>query len=96
MPRFSNVGRIALVPAAIVCMVALPGCGSKVNQDNFAALKPDMTEADVIKLLGKPTATETSKGLMGDMTKDVWKDGNKSITVEFVMGRILSMEKVGF
>jgi len=97
MSRFSKFGRVSLIPAAaIVCAVALPGCGSKLTQENFAAIRPDMSEADVIKLLGKPTSTENSKGLLGDMTKDVWKDGNKSITVEFVTGRILSVEKAGF
>ena len=97
MPRLETFGRLALAPAALVCLVALPGCGSKVNQDNFAAIKPDMSEADVIKLLGNPTSTtDDPKGLLGPMSKKVWKDGDKSITVEFVQGRILSLEKAGF
>jgi hypothetical protein len=97
MSRFSTFGRMALVPTvALVCVVALPGCGSKVSSDNYAKIKPDMGEADVQKILGSPTSTNEDKGLLGPMTTKVWKDGDKTITVVFMQGRIFNMEKSGF
>ena len=97
MSRFSTFARMALVPAiALVCAVALPGCGSKVTQDNFAQIKPGTPEADVQKILGAPTSTEDQKGPMGTAANKVWKDGDKSITVLFVDGKVFDAEKTGF
>lgn len=95
MSRFSTLGRLALVPAALVCVVALPGCGSKVTADNYAAIKPEMSDADVVKILGNPTSSVEEPGVMGPMTTKVWQDGSKSITITFVQGRILDMKKIG-
>ena len=97
MSRLTTFGRVALVPtAAIVCIVALPGCGSKVTQDNYALIKTDMSEADVVKILGTPTSSEEQKTLVGTMSKKVWKDGDKTITVGFADGKVMMMEKSGF
>jgi len=40
--------------AAAVLALALAGCGSKLNEENFARIQDNMTEQQVIDLLGKP------------------------------------------
>jgi hypothetical protein len=65
MSRAFSFQRAVLVPAiAIVCMVALPGCGSKVNDEHYNKIKTGMTEAEVKDILGAPTTTETGTGLL--------------------------------
>ena len=67
----------------------LAGCGgSKVNKDNFAKLKAGMTQQEVEAILGKgEVAASTAAALPGmslSSKTEVWKDGNKSITVVFL------------
>ncbi len=96
MSRYSALARLALVPAAIVCVVALPGCGSKITQSNYDQIKPEMADADVVKILGTPTSTNEIKGLLGAMSEKVWKDGDKSITIDFMDGKAAMINKTGF
>jgi hypothetical protein len=98
MFRFTKFGRMALVSTvALVCVASLPGCGSKVTPDNYAKISAGMTEAEVKNILGSPTKSETKDTLLGPGTEDVWKDGDKSITILVIGGKVvLPPEKAGF
>jgi hypothetical protein len=96
MSRFASFSRNLLLPvAAVVFMVAVPGCGSKVTQENYAKIHSGMTQGEVQSILGKPTATESSSGLMSGSKMD-WNDGDKSISVVFLDDKVFATTKKGF
>ena len=80
----------------LVCVLSL-GCESKLNQKNVDKLKEGMSEADVINILGKPTGVDSIKMPGGgSASKEVWKDGEKSITINFLNGKAMVWTKDGF
>ena len=78
-----------LVPALVICLVVfLAGCGSSVNQENFQKIKDDMSQEEVIDILGQPT--ETSSIGVGPFsgTSSVWKTPEATVTIQFVNGKV--------
>lgn len=98
MLRLTKFGRLALMSTALfACVAAVPGCGSKVTPDNYAKINVGMTEAEVKNILGSPTKSESKDTLLGPGSEDVWKDGDKTITVLLIGGKVvLPPEKSGF
>ena len=98
MTTVSSPCRLALVPAiAIVCLVAIPGCGSKVDQDHYAKITTGMSESDVHSILGSPASTETDpSGQVPGASKQTWKNGDKTIMIGFVDGKVAIFDKSGF
>ncbi len=91
---------------AIVCLVliglgalTLAGCGSKVTKSNFDKITNGMTVAEVEGILGKGTESTAASGTVGDLTGSaksvVWKDGNKSITVNFINDKVALKTQTG-
>jgi hypothetical protein len=86
--------------------LAMFGCESKITEDNFAKLTQGMTQNEVEKILGKGT-DETPEGVSinyagaasadkGKTTVIRYKDGRKSIVVNFRDGKALDFLKDGF
>jgi len=94
MSRSRVVRTLVAAVLGVACLVAAPGCGSKINDDNYGKIKAGMSETEVRNILGNPASTE--KGAMGAASKEVWKDGGKTITVLFVEDKVLASEKSGF
>ena len=82
----TNAGLRGLAVAAL--LLALAGCGSKVNEKNFARIEDGMTEAQVIDLLGKPTETSSMGALGVSGSSAVWSDDGARISVQFVNGKV--------
>jgi len=80
----------------IAVMGMIFGCGSTVTPDNYAKIKEGQSEADVTDLLGKPSSTEIASLPTGSGSKDIWKDGDKTITVFVIGGKVVAIEKSGF
>ncbi len=78
----SHIRFAALLALSLVLCLGLTGCGSKVNEANAEKIKNDMTEAQVKDILGAPTETENNGNTL------VWKNGNDSIKVAFVNGKV--------
>jgi len=74
--------------AVAALLLALAGCGSKVNEENFARIEDGMTEAQVIDLLGKPTETSSMGALGVSGSSAVWSDDGARISVQFVNGKV--------
>lgn len=86
-----------------VVMLALLGLGTLVVSCNrgeagltklkFDAVKTGMTADEVKTILGEPSQTESSGekvlGVGGSSKTMVWKQGDKSISVEFVNDKVL-------
>ncbi len=74
----------------LIGMVA--GCGSKVTKDNYDKVTNGMTEDEVKGILGEPTETASAGGALGDLVGAgsvmKWVDGEKSIAVTFVNGKV--------
>lgn len=87
-----SAAAVAVLSAALV----LAAC-SKVTQENFARIQDGMTEQQVAAILGGPTETSSSSILGISGTSSIWKDGDATVTVRFVNGKVAmkSFEKPG-
>lgn len=74
--------------ASLLLLFALGGCGSKVDESNYAKIEIDMTEDQVKSLLGSPTESSgiNVAGLSGTSSKWVSKEG--TISVQFLNGKV--------
>jgi len=93
-PRFV-VGLVLVVFFAAM----LAGCGSKVSKGNYDKVSNGMTQAEVEKILGKGTEEAGGGGVLGKITGSgkaiTWKDGEKSIAVTFVNGKVATKVQQG-
>jgi len=91
---------------ALVCLVliglgvlTLAGCGSKVTKSNLDKITNGMTLAEVEAILGKGTEATGASGTVGDLTgsaKSVtWKDGDKTITINFINDKVVLKTSTG-
>lgn len=87
-----NVQRIMGLAAMIGILALLAGCGSSVTRDNFDKIKDGMTVAEVEAILGKPTSTGAGSGAAISVNASgqvsTWQDGERSITITFVNGKV--------
>jgi hypothetical protein len=76
------------VLAAALLVLALAGCGSKINEENFSRIENGMTDQQVFEILGKPTETSSVEALGLSGSAAVWKDEDARISVQFVNGKV--------
>ena len=73
----------------LILSLALLGCNSKINQENYQKIQNGMTLEEVKAILGEPTDVQTAGigGLSG--TSAVWKnkEGAK-IDIKFVNNKV--------
>ena len=82
----------------------LAGCGGGggVNEKNYDKVQPGMTEAEVEKILGKPSNKQPDRDFAstippgGKALVYVSKDGDKTITVIYVGGKMTDKTQSGF
>jgi hypothetical protein len=76
--------------ALVVCLSAfLLGCGSKINQENYAKLKNGMTMEEVKTILGEPTQSKTTGIGPLSGTTAVWKHRNgTTINIKFFNNKV--------
>jgi len=82
------------VALLIAVCLTLSGCGgpSKVTKENADKIKKDMNEAEVKAILGEPNIKQDVMG----MKQMVWKEGNKTITVQFMNDKVVQSMATGF
>ncbi len=73
----------------LLTLVFVFACGTKVTRENFDKIKTGMTVDEVHSILGSPDDTQ-SAGVQGiaSGSVEVWKDGDKSITVTFMNDKV--------
>ena len=92
MSRNTNAAR--WISAAFLAIV-VAGCGSSVSQSNYDKVTTSMTEDQVTAILGAGKE-QSGGGIAGLSAKVVmWQDGNKSITVSFVNGKVATKAESG-
>ncbi len=77
----------ATAVAALSAVLLLAAC-SKVTLENFGSIQDGMTEQQVAAILGGPTESSSSSILGISGTSSVWRDGDVTITVRFVNGKV--------
>jgi hypothetical protein len=77
---------------------------SKISQANYDKIKDGMTEAEVQGILGPPgnrtsasiSRTDPKTGTTEQSNSQVsWGDGNRSITVDFIDGKVTGKKQQG-
>ena len=79
--------RVFALLAACLLLVAC----NKVNQDNYAQLKPGMSKEDVERLLGDP---DECAGALG-MSSCTWGDEKRFISVQYAGDKVLMFSAKG-
>ncbi len=78
------------VVALLAGCLLLVAC-NKVNQDNYAQLKPGMSKDEVQSLLGKPTECAGALG----MSSCTWGDEQRFISVQYAGDKVLMFSGKG-
>lgn len=83
MYRFRMIWRILIT----CCFVLLFAC-SKLSQENFDKIHPDMSMKEVIAILGEPTRSESLNiaGISG--TSATWNQNNVEINIQFLNDKV--------
>lgn len=81
--------------ALLAVLFVFTACGSKITTDNYDKIQTGMSQEEVEKILGKPT--DSGGGGIGGMSAGTatWKDGDKSIAVTFMNGKVTLKVKSG-
>ena len=80
-PEWRRIGVILLA----VSMLALWGCSSKINQENYRKIEIGMSYDEVAAILGKPVQCES---VLGAQSCD-WGDDDRLISVKFVADNVV-------
>jgi Domain of Unknown Function with PDB structure (DUF3862) len=76
--------------SAVAFAVLLVACGSRINQQNYNRITDGMPYAEVVKILGEPTSSE-SRGALGITAgTSTWKDKAHQITIVFINEKVSS------
>jgi outer membrane protein assembly factor BamE (lipoprotein component of BamABCDE complex) len=78
-----------IIPAVFLAILVLAACnrnvmsGSKLTLDNYNQITTGMSKAQVEKILGPPTSTETKDMLIFKKTTWRYEDGQKFVQITF-------------
>ena len=78
------------VVALLAGCLLLAAC-NKVNQDNYAQLKPGMSKAEVESLLGSPSECAGALG----MSSCTWGDEQRFISVQYAGDKVMMFSGKG-
>lgn len=100
--------RSACLTTLMFSVMALAGCESSITRENFARIQKGMTLAEVQTILGGSGEEDSSPagmtisgaGVAGSSKESkektyVWKDGNATIIVTFVDGKVVEARESG-
>jgi hypothetical protein len=84
--------RVLLLFSTVLFSLLLVGCGSKISQSNFEKVQNDMTQEQVVAILGKPTESSSGgfAGVSGGSMS--WKDKNGEISVQLLNGKVIGKQ----
>jgi hypothetical protein len=115
MVHRSPLARFGLLTFTLVLCVVVAGCGagvgrkSRVTKENYDKIKNDMSEDDVVDLLGKGQPVGDGGGAAAAVGVDIsggqgpsntekyaWENGDQKIEVSFRRGKVVGKSKTGF
>jgi hypothetical protein len=109
MPKVSNPLCLLLICSMAALSGGCGGghsalVGSKVSQGNYDKIKDGMTEAEVKGILGPPSnetsasvsRTDPKTGTTSQSNSQMsWGDGERSITIDFIDGKVTGKKQKG-
>lgn len=100
MPRLMRALTTLALAAPMLLFFAGCGGGGGVNEKNYDKVNNGMTEVEVEKILGKPGNKTPDRDLPippgGKALVYQNKEGDKSITVVYVAGKVIDKTQSGF
>jgi outer membrane protein assembly factor BamE (lipoprotein component of BamABCDE complex) len=91
--RLTPSAPLRIVVTLGLLIVTLAACGStKLTQDNFDKIQIGMTRAQVVIILGEPTESSSVDMAVFSGTVSKWKQGDVTITIQFVNGRVVAKQ----
>lgn len=72
----------------LALIVTLYACGAAINSSNFEKIQTDMSQAEVTRILGEPTESNSIDFGPFSGTQSTWKNKGSSITIQFVNGKV--------
>jgi len=83
-----RLGRDLRARLAGLFLLAVLGCGPRIDQASFAKIATDMPEAEVMALLGEPD--DSSSFSLGALsaTSATWEGNEGTISIQFVNGKV--------
>jgi hypothetical protein len=76
--------------AILSLAVCLAACGPRINQEDFNKISNGMTYAEVVKVLGEPTSSESGGAFGITAGASVWRDDKNQISIVFVNEKVAS------
>lgn len=96
---FRSVCLRCLAVLAVTCSLFLAGCGSRVSKGNYDKINTGMTEEQVKAVMGEPTESKSTGAALPGMAVSAkeltWKDGDKTITVSILNGKVMTKASNG-
>jgi hypothetical protein len=80
--------KIHLLAFCLLFFILLTACTSKLSRANFEKVKPGMTFAEVIELLGSPSSSSTLSFGKFLATTANWENRNLHIQIQFFDGKM--------
>lgn len=72
----------------ILCLSLFLFACSKLSQENFDKVQPDMTMEQVVSILGEPSSSQSINVAGVSGTSAVWRDKNAEINIQFVNNKV--------
>ena len=84
----SHIGRALRSRFTGLLLLAVLGCGPRIDQASFAKIATDMPESEVMALLGAPD--DSSSFSLGGLsaTSATWEGDEGTISIQFVNGKV--------
>ncbi|MES1943030.1 putative lipoprotein [Salinisphaera sp. PC39] len=80
--------RLTRFALPVVLALIVAGCGSRVDRAHFERIENDMSQDEVVAILGEPDDLESvALGGVSGATA-TWRDGDRAITVVFTNDRV--------
>ena len=84
-------GRWFGVLLLLIFMLAVGGCGSKINQENFKKIEIGMSFNEVVAILGEPVQCQSTLGVQNCD----WGEAPRTINIKFMADNVVFRSSEG-
>ena len=84
--------RAGILILALLFLLSLAACQSRINKENYDKVRKGMTEGEVKAILGEPTDTASVNIGPFSGTNATWEGKEATISVQFLNGKVKAKE----